>query len=260
MILSVILAVGAIPVPVKASSAKVENYVDIPAPELNIQLDNLLAGNQPRVIEIVVTESEAQRKERESEAALPDILKKIRSCESGNNYQAQNPRSTAGGAFQIINGTWDNYAGYARAKDAPPIIQNEKAMLIYSTRGTQPWNASKHCWSPNIAPISANLTVNSGTQYGTATIIGVDTQYLNCVPYAKAMSGIHKPIGNGGRSAVQGTEPKVGSIGVMKGRPHAVYVVAISGDMITLHESNYHRGYITQRTVPLSQFIGFIYS
>lgn len=62
MILSVILAVGAVPVPVKASVVKVENYADLPAPELNIQLDNLLAGNQPRVIEIVVTESEYNKK------------------------------------------------------------------------------------------------------------------------------------------------------------------------------------------------------
>lgn len=184
MILSVILAVGAIPVPVKASVVKVENYVNIPAPELNIQLDNLLSGNQPRVIEIVVTESEYNKKVAE---------------EAKKKKEAQR----------------------------------------------------------------ANLTNNlaqSGTRYGNYEIIGQDTQFLNCVSYSKYRSGIYRTLGNGARAAIQGKDPRVGAIGSTVGTPHAVYVVAVNGNMITVEESNYQRGYLTRRVLPLSQFIGFVYN
>lgn len=80
----------------------------------------------------------------------------------------------------------------------------------------------------------------------------------NCVLYAKSQTGIYRTMGNGGRAAVQGTEPKVGSIGVLKGIPHAVVVESI-GEMITFRESNFRKGWITRRTLPISSFIGFIY-
>lgn len=78
---------------------------------------------------------------------LPAILLRIRACESGNDYTAQNPRSTASGAFQIIDGTWAGYGGYSKAKYAPPNIQDQKALLIFNAQGTQPWISSSSCWS-----------------------------------------------------------------------------------------------------------------
>lgn len=110
------------------------------------------------------------------------------------------------------------------------------------------------------ANLTVNLTPTSGTQYGNAVIIGVDTKYLNCVSYTKAMTGINRSIGNGGRSGIQGSEPRVGSIGVMTGSAHAVYVTSVNGNSITFTESNYSRGFITQRTAPRSMFLGFIYN
>jgi len=55
------------------------------------------------------------------------ILATIRGRESGGDYRAQAPRSTASGAYQFINGTWDDYGGYARARDAPLEVQDAKA-------------------------------------------------------------------------------------------------------------------------------------
>ncbi len=71
---------------------------------------------------------------------------RIRKCESGNNYAAQNATSTASGAWQILDGTWGNFRGYSRAVYAPPEIQDERAIRIFQSGGTQPWAASYSCW------------------------------------------------------------------------------------------------------------------
>lgn len=61
--------------------------------------------------------------------------------ESGNNPTAKNPRSTASGTFQFLDGTWGNYKGYRHASDAPQSVQNERAAQV--------WNGGKGCsaWS-----------------------------------------------------------------------------------------------------------------
>lgn len=78
---------------------------------------------------------------------LPSILIRIRACESGGDYTAQNPSSTASGAFQFLDSTWAGYKGYSRAMYAPPAIQDERAVMEYNANGTSPWMASQHCWA-----------------------------------------------------------------------------------------------------------------
>ena len=62
------------------------------------------------------------------------VLETIRMKESGNNYGAQNPSSTASGAYQFIDGTWHALTKkygigteYSKAKAAPPEIQDAVA-------------------------------------------------------------------------------------------------------------------------------------
>jgi hypothetical protein len=62
------------------------------------------------------------------------ILATIRTKESGNNYSAQNPESTASGAYQFVDGTWQALTKkygigteYSKAKFAPPQIQDAVA-------------------------------------------------------------------------------------------------------------------------------------
>lgn len=80
---------------------------------------------------------------------------RIRSCESGDGRgsyhyhgpRAENPRSTASGAWQIIDGTWNRFHGYRHASHAPRWVQDLKALALYKDRGTQPWDASRSCWA-----------------------------------------------------------------------------------------------------------------
>ena len=77
---------------------------------------------------------------------LPPLLLKIRRCESHDDYTAQNPVSTASGAYQVLDSTWQRFGGYVRAKDAPRWVQDEKALLLFRQRGSEPWEASEACW------------------------------------------------------------------------------------------------------------------
>lgn len=61
-------------------------------------------------------------------------------CESGGNYRAENPTSSASGAYQIIDSSWNNYGGYSHASDAPPSVQDERAAQIWAG------GASRHNW------------------------------------------------------------------------------------------------------------------
>jgi hypothetical protein len=58
------------------------------------------------------------------------ILATIRQMESGNNYQAQAPGSSASGAYQILNEVWAGFGGFNRAADAPPPVQDTKAAQL----------------------------------------------------------------------------------------------------------------------------------
>ena len=48
------------------------------------------------------------------------IPESIVMCESGGNFEAVNPTSGAGGAYQILPSTWDLYGGEGDPQDASP--------------------------------------------------------------------------------------------------------------------------------------------
>ncbi len=82
---------------------------------------------------------------------LPPILLQIRFCESTDNYQAANQRSSARGAYQFLTGSWAAYGhadryGVPQAHLATPAQQDEAALITWQADGTRPWNASRHCW------------------------------------------------------------------------------------------------------------------
>lgn len=87
-------------------------------------------------------------------AHVQDLAACIRQHESRHDYRAENPRSTASGAYQFLDGTWRGNAKwtkqggkyiarqYQRASDAPPAVQD--AVFLHSIRngGHKNWRGT----------------------------------------------------------------------------------------------------------------------
>jgi hypothetical protein len=71
---------------------------------------------------------------------LPPCYVKMR--ESGGDYNAQNPSSSASGAWQFLDSTWNGFGGYARAAYAPPDVQDARAREVWAGgAGCSNWSA-----------------------------------------------------------------------------------------------------------------------
>lgn len=93
------------------------------------------------------------------------IMATIRNRESGGDYRAKNPHSTASGAYQFIDSTWGGYGGYARAMDAPQAIQDAKArqhiQSILGRYGNDLWSVPA-AWYTGSFRGRGNLDYNPG--------------------------------------------------------------------------------------------------
>ena len=64
--------------------------------------------------------------------------------ESRGDIRAENPRSTASGKWQFLDGTWGGYGGYAHASHAPEQVQDERARQLWAGgRGCSHWSACR---------------------------------------------------------------------------------------------------------------------
>lgn len=61
-------------------------------------------------------------------AEIDAVLATIRTLESGGDYTARAHGSTASGAYQFTDPTWNGYGGYPSAWQAPPHVQDERAI------------------------------------------------------------------------------------------------------------------------------------
>ena len=86
---------------------------------------------------------EQQCEERGCDFALLDS---IIFCES-TWRMVKNSQSSAYGYFQIIDGTERTTPQYkAGERKFDPYTNIDMGLYLFETRGTNPWNESKHCW------------------------------------------------------------------------------------------------------------------
>ena len=85
-------------------------------------------------------------REREPAHSPPGgFLACVRRHESGGDYRAQNPSSSASGAYQYIRSTWvvvsarAGHGGYPTASSAPPHVQDAVAQWTVANVGKSPW-------------------------------------------------------------------------------------------------------------------------
>jgi len=62
-------------------------------------------------------------------SGIPDCIVQR---ESGGDWTAHNPRSSASGRYQFLDSTWGGYGGYQSAADAPPEVQAARAAELWA--------------------------------------------------------------------------------------------------------------------------------
>ena len=75
------------------------------------------------------------------------VMNGIKLQESGGNYKSESQWSSASGAYGYIDSTWNDYAGYSRAKYAPKEVQDMRMLESLHTR----WKEKGGDWSKVIA-------------------------------------------------------------------------------------------------------------
>jgi septal ring factor EnvC (AmiA/AmiB activator) len=70
------------------------------------------------------------------------IPESIVQCESGGNWEALNPSSGAGGAYQILPSTWELYGGEGLPQNASPEEQSQIAAEIWADSGSAAWECT----------------------------------------------------------------------------------------------------------------------
>lgn len=72
----------------------------------------------------------------------------VRRHESGGNYRAENPVSTASGAYQFLDSSWRTlsaragHGGYGHAASAPPWVQDAVAIYTVNAGWSSAWNGT----------------------------------------------------------------------------------------------------------------------
>ena len=72
----------------------------------------------------------------------------VRAHESGGNYRAENPISTASGAYQFLDSTWQTmsaragHSGWGHAASATAAVQDAVAQFTVNSGWSSAWNGT----------------------------------------------------------------------------------------------------------------------
>lgn len=143
--------------PIRPAGGTLATFVE-PMDELSIRLAPIVTVTVPGEWVEPEVEPESQWIDGGNGVLVPDVLLRIRFCESSNNYGAAHVTSSARGAYQFLSTSWEWYGHAARygvtaANLATPAQQDEAALLTFGRDGARPWAESRPCWDdPDIDP------------------------------------------------------------------------------------------------------------
>lgn len=177
---------------------------------------------------IGIPESNSATAEAAVSSGSTDILNAIAECESGGKVNVVNS-SGHGGLFQFDAQTWRSVGGTGLPQNASTSEQYKRAALLLASRGTQPWDASKACWSKKIgsAP-KVNLTK-------------VAPKKVVVKPSPKPRTTVSTPIHDAARAATAPVQQTSGKHVVTKGDTLSQIAAAHGiGDYMTIFNKNRH--------------------
>lgn len=102
-----------------------------------------VAFHKQSIINEVVAAVEAERRAVQAHPFL--VCVRAHESDRAGGYLAQNPRSSASGAYQFLDSTWRNasaragYPGYAKARHAPWWVQDAVALHLVENGGRSAW-------------------------------------------------------------------------------------------------------------------------
>lgn len=94
--------------------------------------------------------------------------------------------------------------------------------------------------------------------FTTDGYVVIGNSYEDCVSYAKRITGINRPIGNGARAGINTQIPRVGEIVAERKYVHAAVVENITSNGVVVSEANFVPSKIDRRFIPFSDILGYI--
>lgn len=142
-----------------------------------------------------------------------------------------------------------------------PQVENIVVTLPPTTPTPKPVQktAQKKTKTVNHTVTQEKAQISQPKQREANSVVVIGKSNEQCVIYARRITGNAKVRGYAGNLKSEGSEPKVGAIALEKSVGHVSIVIAINGDYLILHDSNWKKGSITERRVHKSTQRGYIY-